>query len=104
MRHEGAGEQGSKGELELDSSTFDTRSSTFDTDSFTSEPQSFQCPIPDTSLREAAPTASPNSWRGCTLSVAMPQALRPRSGQAQYKCPMPQSRYILWKFLKYQDP
>ncbi|MEH2277526.1 MAG: hypothetical protein V7K40_22735 [Nostoc sp.] len=63
-----------------------------------------QCPMPNTTLGEAAPTAylgfatstplstsrhkSPNSWRGFALSVAMPQALRLRSGQAQYKCPM----------------
>ncbi|WP_335066790.1 hypothetical protein [Nostoc sp.] len=62
--------------------------------------------MPNTSLREAAPTA-PNSWRGCALSEAMPQALRLRfhraeprcSGQAQYKCPMPQSPDSLCTFL-----
>ena len=40
-----------------------------------------------------ATSTTPNSWRGCALSVAMPQALRLRpsallglnSGQAQYK-------------------
>ncbi|WP_298912976.1 hypothetical protein [uncultured Nostoc sp.] len=56
--------------LDTRSSTFDTRSSTFDTRSSTSEPQSFQCPMPDTTLGEAAPTASPNSWRGCTNGYA----------------------------------
>ncbi|MDZ8139838.1 MAG: cobaltochelatase subunit CobN [Nostoc sp. DedQUE04] len=42
----GAGEQGSRGELELRSSTFELDESTSDTRSSTSEAQGFQCPMP----------------------------------------------------------
>ncbi|MBD2679714.1 MULTISPECIES: hypothetical protein [Nostoc] len=42
-----------------------------------------QCPIPNTSLREAAPTASPFSTRGCANDYAQDKL----STSAQ--CPMP---------------
>ncbi|MEH2140833.1 hypothetical protein [Nostoc sp.] len=43
-------------------------------------------------LGEATPSATPNSWRGCALSVAMPQALRRRYfDYAQYKSGQAQS-------------
>ncbi len=58
MGDEGTKGQGRQGKLETHSSTSETRSSTSELRSSTSEAQLSLCPIPYTSLREAAPTTS----------------------------------------------